>query len=101
MGGIYTLDEIKAIIQPIAVKYRLPAVYVFGSYARNEATADSDVDILVDLTGSEVKGWIIGELYNDLCDGIKKGVDLVTTRSLMQDVSFSDNVMRERVAVYE
>jgi len=99
MNGVYTIDEIKAIIAPIAVKYNLPAVYVFGSYARNEATEKSDVDILVDVTGSKVKGWIIGELYDDLCSGIKKGVDLVTTCALKQDM-FNENVMRERVAVY-
>ena len=34
---IYTLDEIRRIVLPIAQKYRLPAVYLFGSYARGAA----------------------------------------------------------------
>ena len=30
---------------------RLKGVYLFGSHARNEADAESDVDVLVDLRG--------------------------------------------------
>ena len=39
---IYTIEEIRRIITPIAKKYRLPAVYLFGSYARGDATETSD-----------------------------------------------------------
>ena len=41
---VYTIDEIRQIITPIAKKYGLPAVYLFGSYARGTANEDSDVD---------------------------------------------------------
>ena len=34
---ICTLDEIRRIIVPIAQKYNLSAVYLFGSYARGTA----------------------------------------------------------------
>ena len=36
---VYTLEQLREKITPIAEKYRIPAVYVFGSYARGEATA--------------------------------------------------------------
>ena len=48
---ICTLDEIRHIITPIAQKYNLSAVYLFGSYARGTAREDSDLDLLVDLSG--------------------------------------------------
>ena len=51
---IYTIDELREIVAPIARKYGLRAAYLFGSYARNEATENSDVDILIDRTGSSV-----------------------------------------------
>ena len=35
---IYTLDEIKKRILPVIEKYGIPAMYLFGSYARGEAT---------------------------------------------------------------
>ena len=43
---VLTVNELKTRIAPIAAQYGLKAVYLFGSYARNEATDDSDVDIL-------------------------------------------------------
>lgn len=30
---IYSIDEIQYLITPIAIKYKLKAVYLFGSYA--------------------------------------------------------------------
>ena len=38
MFMIYTLDEIKKRIIPVIEKYSIPAMYLFGSYARGEAT---------------------------------------------------------------
>lgn len=45
---IYTAEEIRRGITPVAVRYRLKAVYLFGSYARGEATDESDIDLLID-----------------------------------------------------
>ena len=64
---IYTLDEIARRIRPVAERYRLRAVYVFGSYARGEAGEDSDVDLLVDTDGANFKTINeVGGLYSDL-----------------------------------
>ena len=52
---VYTIDDLRRIIAPIAEQYGLRAVYVFGSYARGEANADSDIDLLVDLTGTNIR----------------------------------------------
>ncbi len=46
-NDIFTLEEITEIIKPIAQKYHVNAIYLFGSYARGEATCDSDLDFLV------------------------------------------------------
>ncbi|GHV45633.1 nucleotidyltransferase [Synergistales bacterium] len=103
---IYSIDELKQKITPVAVQYKLPAVYIFGSYARNEATENSDVDILIDRTGSKIKGLFdLGGLYNDLCVSIGKEIDLITTDTLQQESTrrrtpwFVDNVSAERVKI--
>ena len=70
---IYTLDEIARRIRPVAEKYCLKAVYVFGSYARGEARADSDIDLLVDTNGANLKTLFALEgLYSDLKDALEK-----------------------------
>lgn len=105
---VYSVDELKNRITPVAKKYNLRAVYLFGSYARNEATDDSDVDVLVDREGSSVQSLFdMGGLYNDLCDSIGKSIDLVTTQTLEQESTqtrtpwFVDNLRREMMKIYE
>ena len=104
---VYTLDEIRRRVQPVAEKYHLKAVYVFGSYARGDASEDSDVDLLVDLAGAELSGFFaIGGLYNDLEAALQKEIDLITTESLeqpsnkMSDKLFRDIVNQERREIY-
>ena len=102
----YTIQEIQERIVPVAKKYRLSAVCIFGSYARGEATESSDVDLLVDLTESAVHGLSFASLYEDFQNALGIGVDLVTTDSLEQPTTrrgrlhFREIVHRERVMIY-
>ena len=43
-----TIDQIAEKIIPIAKNHGIKAIYLFGSYARNEATAESDIDLLIE-----------------------------------------------------
>ena len=104
---VYTIEQLRKLISPIADKYGLPAVYIFGSYAKGEATEYSDIDILVDKSGTSLVGMLaMGGLYNDLCEAIGKSIDLVTTGALEQESTqertpwFVENLKRERVQIY-
>ena len=101
---VYSVEELKRRIAPVAEKYGLQAVYLFGSYARSEATEQSDVDILIDRTGSKIRGMFeMGGLYEDLCACIPKEIDLVTMQTLEQPSTrqrtplFVQNVQTERI----
>ncbi len=102
----YTIEEIKRRVTPVAQKYGLAAVYLFGSYARGEATADSDVDLLVDLTGSSAHGMMLGGLYADLEEALEVSIDLVTIGSLRtpttrrSQIHFRETVAKERMMIY-
>lgn len=102
-----SISEIKKKIEPIAKRYELKAVYLFGSYARNEATDNSDIDILIDRTDSKIKGMFdMGALFEDLTDSIGKDIDLVTTQTLLQESTkqrcpyFVENLTKEKVKIY-
>ena len=56
--------------------------YLFGSQARKEATADSDVDILVDLDYSERIGLKFVQMKLDLEKILGSPVDLVSSQGL-------------------
>ena len=70
---IYTIEEIKSRVLPVIQKYNIPAMYLFGSYARGEATEESDLDFLVDTTGTRLTSLLsLGELYCDLEEIFRK-----------------------------
>lgn len=105
---VFSVDEIKERIEPIAKKYCLRSVYLFGSYARNEAKETSDVDLLIDRSGSLIRSMFdMGSLYSDLRESMGKEIDLVTTQTLEQDSTrkrtpgFVQNLYNERVKIYE
>ena len=104
---IYTLDEIKSIAAPIARQYGVAAMYLFGSYARGTATESSDIDLLIDTSGTNIKSLLsLSAVYCDLEDALQKSIDLITVSSLEQrpqmenDVRFRDTVLKERVNLY-
>lgn len=103
---IYSLEEIARRVRPVAEKYHLKAVYVFGSYARGEAREDSDVDLLIDDTDSGLRGLSYGGLCYDLEEALEKEISFVLIGSLegpcrvKSDVYFRENVSRERREIY-
>jgi predicted nucleotidyltransferase len=103
---VYTIEELNKKISPIAQKYNIQAVYVFGSYARDEAEENSAVDILFQRTGSKIVGWTIGALYEDLKETLSKNLDLVTIETLDQENTknrspwFVENLLKEKRLIY-
>ena len=45
--SVFTMEQIAAAVKPLADKYRVKEIYLFGSYARGEADENSDLDFLV------------------------------------------------------
>jgi predicted nucleotidyltransferase len=100
---VYTIDEIKERIKPVAEKYNLPAVYLFGSYARGEANDSSDIDLMIDRTGTAVQGLLeYAAVFDDMKDFLNKEIDMITTYALEEsrDKTFKNNVLNEKVQVY-
>lgn len=94
----YLIEEIKAIIRPIARKYGVSRVYLFGSYARGDATENSDVDLRVD-KGSLKGMFALCGLYTEIEEALQLKVDILTTGSLEGD--FLHKIQNEEVLLYE
>lgn len=58
--------------------------WLFGSFARGEETAESDVDILIILDHSQPVGLKFFGMYEDLKELLGRPVDLVVDRSLIR-----------------
>jgi predicted nucleotidyltransferase len=73
--------------------------YLFGSYSRNEAEADSDVDILVDLDYSAHIGLGFIEMQSVLQEKLQKKIDLVSSKGVSKHIHpFID---ADKVLIYE
>ena len=86
----------KLIIDTI-LPYKPIEIGVFGSYARNEMTEDSDIDILVDLN-PEVSLLDIGGLYMDLLERLGRNVDLVTKGGINE--MFRKYIEQDFISIY-
>ena len=71
---IYGLHDIRQKVSDLALQYGAERIFLFGSYARGEATADSDIDLRIDR--GHIKGWALGGLLMDLEAALNKKVDL-------------------------
>jgi predicted nucleotidyltransferase len=92
----------QAMTEQIAEYFKTQPVlkaWLFGSFARDEQTSESDIDILVVLDESQHVGMKFFGMYEDLKALLGRNVDLVTDRSL---ASFArESVDRDKILIYE
>ena len=96
--SIYERETIRRIVKPIAEKYRIQNVYLFGSYARGEATYSSDLDCLV-YVGEQIKRTMIFAFAEELRKALEKNVDVFEINEINENSDFYHTIMRERVLV--
>ncbi len=95
---IFTLANITALVKPIAAKYHVQEIYLFGSYARGEANGDSDLDFLV-FGGKNFKLTHILALGEELREVLQKKVDIFEIHEVNPDSEFYKTIMKEKVLV--
>lgn len=74
-------------------------VYLFGSYARKEATIHSDIDILVDLDYSAKIGTLFYRMSDELEGLLGKKIDLLSSQAITEQIK--EKVLQERILIYE
>lgn len=74
------------------------AAYLFGSYARGEATGKSDIDILVVTESMDMKFF---GMVSELEDRLHKQVDLHTHRQLTRNEVFAEEVLKDGIKIYK
>lgn len=79
-------------ILDVARKHGATNVRVFGSVVRGEDSPDSDIDLLVDVSGP-TSAWFPAGLILDLEELLRRRIDVVTERGL--NPLLRDEVLRE------
>ena len=100
MGQVLDIAELVRVnreeILRIASKHGVQNVRVFGSVARGEAGAASDIDFLVD-AGSSTSPWFPGGLIVDLEALLGRRIEVVTERGLHP--ALRENVLKEAIPI--
>lgn len=102
--SIYTINEIADKVRPIAEAYDIDNIYLFGSYARGEATKESDIDLYVEF--SKPLGLRYCSFVSDIEDSLGKCVDIITEDALYNPAILQNNqqliqrILEERKCIY-
>lgn len=94
---IRDIAEIQKMVQPILWKYPIKSASLFGSYARQEAHTESDIDILVEFS-STISLLQFVNIKLELEDLLCKKVDLVELSTLKPQLKA--NILKEQIAIY-
>ncbi|WP_283170275.1 nucleotidyltransferase family protein [Curtanaerobium respiraculi] len=98
MDTVYTIDEIRGMLVPILARYNASGAVLFGSYARGEATPDSDLDVLVQ-GGDSFHPTDIFAIAEDLHQASGKRVDVYEASELDSASDFYRSVKRDELVL--
>ena len=94
--GILEIDDIKTIVKKVFDKYEINLCYLFGSYAKNNPTSKSDIDLLID---SDIIGLKFYGLVEELRQELHKKVDLLRLKDL-EDNELLKEILKDGIKIY-
>ena len=97
---IYTINEIKEILNKILENMPVYNVVLFGSYAKNEATKNSDLDLIID-TKDTLMGFKLYSLITKIEEAFNKRVDAYEKTEIIKNSKIDKEIQKTGVVVYE
>lgn len=95
---ILTAEEIRLAILPLLRKYRAEKAILFGSYARNEADAKSDIDLLI-IGGEDFIPTDVFCIADELYRTLDKSVDVYELCETNTGSDFHNRIFAEGVQI--
>ena len=95
---IYDQNEICAAVVPLLKKYRAEKAILFGSYARQDADAASDIDLIV-VGGEDFDPTDVLCIAEELHCALGKAVDVYELREINVGSAFYNTILEEGVQI--
>jgi predicted nucleotidyltransferase len=89
----------KKLLQQFFAGKPIKKAYLFGSFARNEANKNSDIDILVELDHTQPIGMMFFTFQNEIEDLLKKKIDLVSMGGISKYIL--PIIEKEKILIYD
>lgn len=89
---LYAVEIPELEIAKFCQRWKVRQFYLFGSVLRDDFTADSDIDVIVEFLPNAYIGWDIVTMNDELEAIFERKVDLTTKAGIEE----SDNWLRRR-----
>lgn len=96
--SVLSMDEITRIVRLLLQRYSAEYALLFGSYARGEASPDSDIDIVI-VGGDRFVPRNIFALAEDLRELSGRDADVFELREVNDGSPLYESVMREGIRI--
>ena len=97
---IYTINDIKRMLSEVLNNTDVEKAILFGSYAKNTPTKNSDIDILIDSNG-KIKGLKFFAIIDIIREKFDKDVDVIEKSEIDANSTIEKEIEETGVVVYE
>ena len=97
---VYSIEEIKNILDKILKDTPVKSVILFGSYAKNMADKNSDIDLIID-TSQALMGFKLFSLITKIEETFEKQVDAFEKSEIIENSKIDEEIKKTGVVVYE
>ena len=95
--SVYDVAEIQRRLEPVFRANGVKSAVLFGSYAKGEAAANSDIDIMVD---SGLRGLDFVGLIEYVREALDKNVDLIDIHYVDRNSPIEREVRSAGISIY-
>lgn len=96
-NGVLTIEEIQKTCGDIFKDFDVDYGYLFGSYAKGNATDTSDIDLLV---STSITGIRFFELAERLRENLHKKVDILNISQLKDNLDLTNEILKDGIKIY-
>lgn len=97
---IYSIEDIKNMINEILINTDVEKAILFGSYAKNKPTKNSDIDILIDSKG-KIRGLKFFAIVDTIREKFDKDVDVIEKIEINKNSKIEKEIEETGVVIYE
>ena len=97
---IYSIDEIRNILNQVLSNFAVEKAILFGSYAKNKQTENSDIDLIIDSKGKLLNINFYG-LLEELVEKFNKRIDLIEISEIKKESDIDKIIKKEGIVIYE
>lgn len=98
--NIYSIEDIKKILANVLNNTDVKRAILFGSYAKNTPSKNSDIDILIDSEG-KIKGLKFYAIIDRIREEFDKEVDVIEKSEINKNSKIEREIENTGVVVYE